>query len=298
MLIHIGYHKTATTWLQERYFAHHPEVLMVGDMTLIWEHVAGPHALDFDATAARRFFEPQLEEAARQGKVPVVSSERLSGNPHSGGYDSKEIANRLFQVFPEGRVLVVVRNQVAMIESMYKQYVRMGGVSPLPEYLDPPRDRKLPLFSLDHLRYHRLVAWYGSLFGLERVKVLPYEWFAGDASAFLREVARFAGIDESFECSVDERVYPGLADLSVALRRRVNRWRGGSSFNPVRIGYPGLTGRLLNLADRIGASSLGRLRAGRYRNYVEARVGDYYVESNRELARMTGLELEGYGYRI
>src|SRR5262245_6185327 len=96
--------------------------------------------LEFDAAAVRATFEPALRKIRDQGLLPVVSNERLSGHPSSGGYDSKEIADRLAAVFPEGRVLIVIREQHSVIESVYKQYVLAGGPSPFELFVDAPAD--------------------------------------------------------------------------------------------------------------------------------------------------------------
>lgn len=68
--------------------------------------------------------------AAESDSTPVLSAERLSGNPHSGGYDSLQTAKRLHRLFPQAKVLVVVREQTEEILSCYNQYVRAGGVLP------------------------------------------------------------------------------------------------------------------------------------------------------------------------
>jgi hypothetical protein len=82
---------------------------------------------DFDAATVRSEFEPMLADAEREGLLPIVSFPRLSGHPYSGGYDSRPIADRIAQVFPEARILIVIREQRSTIVSTYKQYVHAGG---------------------------------------------------------------------------------------------------------------------------------------------------------------------------
>jgi hypothetical protein len=53
----------------------------------------------------------------------VITDERLSGNPQSGGYDSRELADKTPRTFPDSKMLIVVREQTAIIYSSYKQYV-------------------------------------------------------------------------------------------------------------------------------------------------------------------------------
>src|SRR5687768_14246983 len=121
VLIHIGYHKTGSTWLQRHLFN-----TGTGFSTPVNKHVARqkivePNALDYDVETTRMFFESAFEVAIEHGQVPVISCERICGSPHGGGYDSKEIADRLFETFPKAKILIVIRQQQAMILSTYNQ---------------------------------------------------------------------------------------------------------------------------------------------------------------------------------
>lgn len=80
LLIHIGYPKTASGWLQNG---------LIKDETLgflaPWgspsaeaiEQFVIPNTFRFSAESVRRVFEPGLEEAARRKLVPVLSHEHL-----------------------------------------------------------------------------------------------------------------------------------------------------------------------------------------------------------------------------
>jgi hypothetical protein len=127
-------------------------------------------------------------EDPRPGLLPVVSNERLSGHPSSGGYDSKEIADRLAAVFPEGKVLIVIREQRSVIQSVYKQYVLAGGPSPFGRFVDAPADPadRVPAFDFRFYEYHHLIRHYQDRFGGGSVRVLAYETFVQDPAEFVR----------------------------------------------------------------------------------------------------------------
>ena len=197
VLVHIGYAKTATSWLQEHLFANEGTGL-----GWIRKEAGNPvrrliddDPLDFDAAATRAAIDPLLDAVRGRGLVPVVSVERLVGHPFSGGYDSKEIADRIAAVFPEGRVLEVIREQRSMILSTYKQSVRAGSAATVEEFLDPPRSksRRVPWFDFRFFEYDRLLGRYQRLLGPERVLALTFEQFADDTAAFVRAIGEFAG---------------------------------------------------------------------------------------------------------
>lgn len=127
-LIHIGYHKTATTWLQRSVFVSRDAgFALAGSSRDLPSYFANIHSFAFDPTAARDKFGPRVERAEEEGLVPALSAERLSGDPHRGGFDGKLVADRLAETFPEARVLVVFREQGSMLYSLYKQYMKRGG---------------------------------------------------------------------------------------------------------------------------------------------------------------------------
>jgi hypothetical protein len=297
-LIHIGYHKTGSSWLQQLFFPGHPQLAGIADQGAIWSRLIEPHDLDFEAAACRAAFQNDLEAALAAGRIPVVSSERLSGNPHSGGYDSGRIAERVAAVFPGARILIVVRRQPDMLSSLYRQYVRAGGICTLAEYLDPVRDGRMPLFRPNHLCYDRLVARYRALQGAERVLVLPYELLAADWRRFLGELCEFLCIPRYESAALERRVEPSWGDVAVALKRRVNRWHGADSLYPVTPRWPRVTGALFTDIRRLDQVAwLRGLDLGYRRRCADFATGRY-EDSNRRLQELTGLSLSEHGYPL
>lgn len=309
-LIHIGYHKTGTSWLQRYLFRNAAAGFDWGgkrtDSPV--NDLVATHPLEFSVGASRAAFEPSIAEAAENGLIPVVSLERLSGHPFSGGYDSKEIAHRLAEVLPRGRVLVVIREQRSMILSTYKQYVKTGGAASLRLFLEPPSYKnvrpRVPQFDYRHFEYHRLLALYQELFGAKRVLVLPYEMLSLDAGGFVATIAGFAGrplqpeVLESLP--FDER--PNLAGSAVSTRaeRIVNRWFVRCDVNPaplipsVRAGR--FARRRARAVDRAVPRRMRERIDRRLREAIEGLVGDRYAESNRMTSEIAGMDLAAYGY--
>ena len=53
--------------------------------------------------------------------TPVLSDKRLSGNPHSGGFDAARIAGSPHEHFPGVNILVVIREKRSLTLSCYYQ---------------------------------------------------------------------------------------------------------------------------------------------------------------------------------
>jgi Sulfotransferase family len=309
ILLHIGYHKTGSGWLRRLFFpdprsgfgwlgkdpGKHPIRRLVREP-----------ALRFDVERSRARFEELARPSEEAGLVPALSFERLTGHPFSGGYDGKEIADRLAAVFPTGRVLAVVREQRAIIRSIYKQYVRDGGGATLEEFLDPPTtpSARGPLFDLGFYEYDRLHSYYRRLFGTERVLVLAYEQFVGDPAAFVRAIADFMGrplaegVVASLPFTTRSNRSPGAAGIELA--RRINRLGGvPSEIAPAPLIR---SKRLKRLARRAEGArfpgSLDRRLEARLSETIDERVSGFYAESNRRTAELTGLPLSSYGWEL
>jgi Sulfotransferase family len=312
-LVHIGYHKTGTNWLQEELFGD-PRTgyrwLGKQPLTHPVHTLVRARPFDFDPAAVRSEFEPMLAEAERDGLLPVVSFPRLSGHPYSGGYDSRQIADRIAQVFPEGRILVVIREQRSMIVSTYKQYVNAGGEAKLGHFLQPSKQRewRVPGFDYGHFAYDGLIGHYRSLYGADTVLVLPYEQFVADGPGFVEAIARFAGreipADAIARLPFDVRSNKAQSALAIEVARPLNRFRRRSDLNPEPLFESRLlskAGTRIRRADLLASPATRKLARGseqRLRDYVAAAVGTRYVPSNGETMRMTGLDLGALGWQV
>lgn len=248
----------------------------------------------------RERFRPAIEKAREQDLVPVFAAERLSGSPESGGYDSKQIAERLAATFPEARVLMVIREQRDMLVSVYKRYVKMGGTGTFRQYVTPrSRSRGCPYFDFRFFEYHRLVGCYQNLFGAGNVLVLPYELLRDRPRAFVEHIGTFA----------DARVAPSYnfkpmrtspSALALSFKRRANWWVVRDELNPAPpFEVEGANHALLRLCRKVDAKVPAKLRAQRERHLrtlVEEVVDRRYVKSNATTAELTGLDLAAFGY--
>jgi len=309
VIVHIGYHKTASSWLQRHVFGN-PQTGLQTVGKLGADHpvrqLVRIRPLEFDAAPMRALFEPLLQPLRDAGLVPVVSWERLSGHAVSGGYDSKELANRLREVFPEATILVVIREQRSMIVSTYKQYVMGGGPNSVEAFLSPDysQNMRLPWFDLRHFEYDHLLRHYRSLFGDDSVHTLPFEQFLREPHDFVAAIGQFAErpIDDALIAAMPfgDVHRPSLSALELELRRRRNRF-ARSELNPAPF-ESRLLKRLTKLkqaaAKPLVLERLGARADSELKERVAATVGERYRESNRATAQLTGLDLARYGWTI
>ena len=298
-VLHIGYHKTGTTWMQRVLF--HPDFgfAQVTGHEEVYRCITAPHAFEFDAPATVAHFAPLIARVP-EGTVPVISSEILSGHPFYGGRRNVEFAHRLRALFPRARIVVTIREQVKIIASVYMQYLSRCGTKPPEAFFRETETPGYESFSAIHFCYHHLVGLYRDLFGVDRVLVLTQEEMAGDLAGFIGKAAMFA--DATPRVAIPPRTAREAVsnpEFAYPILRRINHFRADSpSAEPVLD---------LGPAAKLVYRSVGKLarldpvrrRLGHHRpvtTLVQDRFGMRFAESNRALKDMLGegVDLDGY----
>ena len=96
-IFHIGYHKTATTWFQVRFYSSVTNGRYI-PRRVVQEAFLRPKAFAFDPAAAR-----DAVMSSGDGDRALVCEEDLSGFLHNGGLGgvySLEVARRIKAAFP------------------------------------------------------------------------------------------------------------------------------------------------------------------------------------------------------
>ncbi|MGE4504854.1 MAG: sulfotransferase domain-containing protein [Desulfovibrionaceae bacterium] len=116
--IHIGYPKSASTWLQRTFFPAFPERI-----NLLYKSLTKPilyNDLDYSRQAVLNMAKPLV----RAAMTNVYSDEILSGWTEKANFS--RTCDRLKELFPDAKVLIVLRNQNDFLLSYYKFYISRG----------------------------------------------------------------------------------------------------------------------------------------------------------------------------
>jgi hypothetical protein len=300
LLIHVGLHKTASTWLQDHLFHNDSAGFCApwGTMShAAVNHFVTVNPLHFDGERTRSYFLPEIERAASQGLVPVLTHEALSSQPLLGQYYAPQVGHWLKEVFPHARVLIVVREQKALITSLYRQYVRNGGTRSIEQFIgrgDEPVGWA-PLCRLPFFEFDRLVVLYRELFGSENVLALPMELLRQNQPEFLTKILAFSGL--STEPIIKAKAANvGWSCATLSIFRRLNRVLGRNHLGPEQPYGRRFAVRLFFKLDRWIPSVLRDHAERHLEAVVTQRVGERYSESNRRLGNLLNLDLARFGY--
>lgn len=309
-LIHIGYPKALSSWLQGRLFSPQNGFKKVMGPLPIKQTLINPPPLEFNADDLREHFTSTRQSIAPlHQNVPVITSEGLVGNRSTGGHDAKLLADRLAAYFGTARILIIVREQQSMLRALYKNLVRgLGYTRSIAWLLDPVHPDLVPQITPAFLRYDALVAYYRQRFGPERVLVLPYELFIEDPATFAGRIASFAG-GAAEQMGVDQLptnqvVNPASGLTAVTAMRLIHKALIKSPFDPwgiIRSDKGGIRKwrmRMMDRIDRLVPDSLDRRLERRLARYIAEHTAGAFHDSNRRLSEMMDLDLSRYGYEL
>ena len=306
-LLHIGFHKTASTLLQRSLFEmkdlgfYQPASGRVG----IHAAFITRYGLDPAPVQLIETMQAEHDAAQRKGGTLVLSHERLSGYPASGGFDQGVIADRLGAAFPDGKVVMLIREQRQMVLSMYLQTITDGGTLSLKRFLHRPEPRLMrkPGFDLGFYEYDRVIAKYHEVFGAENVRVIPYEAFRADTDTHARALTAFAlGPDAAARLdgnALSRPVNPARPLAFQAMRRHLNKLvrnqlnENGVFAIPndyVEYGFR----KIMPVFEIL--RPLDPLLRRRLTRRVDQACAGRFAASNARTAQLTGLDLAALGY--
>ena len=199
VILHIGFHKSASTFLQKNLFPALPVNYLFfagsNNNREILDYAESTSG--FDPGVIHEWVNRELLKKYNtvERTTTILSHEELSGHPH--GYDEicpYATARNLKRAFPQARVLIVIRNQWDYLASLYAfRVLRVGHESRSFERFVNEEGAK-GLFN--HLAYHQLVEYYHRLFGADHVLVLPMELLFRSPQEFCGQIRTFMHLPE------------------------------------------------------------------------------------------------------
>jgi hypothetical protein len=197
IIIHIGYHKTGTSFLNRKFFPNHPKIHHLGKpyrdhkIAEIFERIIGVKEYDFEQCKALydKYISP-----IREGKIVSITDGRIINHIVDGNL--KNIPSRLLSVTNDASVIIVVRRQYDFLKSLYVQNLSAKNEKFFfNEWFDHNWEDGMCL--KDQINYFDKIQAYIDIFGKENVKVFIYEGLLEDANRFTQDLCDFIGLDHT-----------------------------------------------------------------------------------------------------
>jgi hypothetical protein len=306
-VIHIGYHKSASTFLQQQVFPNLPVnyVFFAGEKRQYLDMLESAKGLDVDGV--RNWVENEISRKypLTRHAVTVLSHEELSGHPH--GYKSISpfiIASNLKACFPNAKILIIIRNQLDYLTSLYSFRVAIKGreTRSFSQFLEEEGNKGL----FEHLEYDRLIEHHQELFGKENVAILPVELLKSNHDEFFANLFSFLGIPAQQITNVEPSNVSTRSVILIdfwRLNNGVFNWVLGLSevlFGKRPDNYQGLRSTYYNVKRNMtsrlnkwvaNSQQLGINKLPFFNDLIRR-----FADSNTHLQGMVGFDLSEYKY--
>jgi hypothetical protein len=301
-VIHIGANKTASTTLQRCLFAKSKDLVYLGEDCVDYDnHRDTLNSLVFDDDIhfsyefARELFKNFVASCGE--KTALYSNEDIMTSRVP-----TQCAHRLKEFLPDAEIMVVIRNQLTAIPSMYANhgaYLKMVPRRYWRRYVsfDDWMDyctTFMKYSALDSFFYHRILGMYASLFGKNKIHILLYEDFVNNKEEFIKDLCRVLGIEASeaskLLCGKRERRRKTSREHRYHQFRSMFLWgRSLSHYFPYG---EALSRRWKSFLEKGGPAN------GFMPDYWRNRIIELYKEDNLKLSQDYHLSLKNYGYPV
>lgn len=300
-LIHIGYVKTGSTWLQRSIFYQHeltPLVPGQNTRSALVQEIIVNDDFNFNGREARKRLDEVWARVGKPDSVPIWSDETLLGDPCNRRYDTYRNGQKLYETFPDGKVLICIREQIGMAISIYREIIRGGGRYTLEMVLGTGREKQgySPILKPEYLHYHRAIGFYQSLFGADNVLVLPYELLKTAPGDFVARICQFANLP-LVEPKAAEVYNLGFRGANLALLRRLNCMVVQNPLTPGIDRAQKMAIRIVTHMGRFVPRFIDDRIERKLREQVEGRYNGIFSESNATTSKLIGVDLKSLGYQ-
>lgn len=237
IILHVGLPKAATAfmrrsvypWLDSTKVFYYPDFFR--DETSI---IIEGDFVNVDVQEFRNAFKKKTDGISQESLL--LCEFGLTGNPGDPGTDYRSFRERvdyIYEAFPEASIILILRNQIDWLMSIYHNIIEVGYDIPFNEFLNF-RDgvfhgkthddyTNLDALSFD---FSQICDYYVNLFGRENVHVFFQEDLRVDPEGFIGEIQKVVDCDFEHEIRT-ERVSRGFSALALAITRFKNRLSGG-----------------------------------------------------------------------
>lgn len=229
IFLHLGLYKTATKYLQEIVFPQIEEIEFLRKEKYERELLSPLQYQDwlaFDGSEEK--IRENIFSWTTTDKPLLLSNELFSGNIFFQSYNRYPLLKKLKAIFPEAKILLTVRGQRHMIDSIYREYVSQGGCDSLNSFVKPHTTGSIlnlaPALDLESLKYSKYLDAITDMFAKENCCFLPYELLLDNWEEYLRKIFNFLGTDADIQSFTNSKKHLSIGNGSVKWLRLANKF--------------------------------------------------------------------------
>jgi len=309
--IHVGYPKNASTTFQTDIFPSFKNTLYLGrrydseksfgteDLTKAFYDLTMYDSIDCDLDSIKNTINTYIDSQPKKYEKLVISSEAFANNM----VDRLIMAERLKELFPNAKILVIIREQMKALRSMYAFLVLQRGLNINVSYGRPSiasfekwileQEAFMGRSFITTLKYFEYISIYRNLFGNESVAVFLFEELVRSPDSFFKKIGEFC----------DEDLIANIAAVKVPTRNKGLTSRA-TAYYRIRATLPNvsLSKYIPKVVMAAWQNYLSKDIHSDKKEYLspelEQKLSDIYIIGNRMLEKDINMDLSEYGYLV
>lgn len=300
--LHLGIHKTATKFLQEAVFpeikdiSYLPKAKYERDLldSLLHQDVL---TFNYHKDAIRDEF---LKRAGNDDLPLLISNELLFGNIFFHNNNRYSLLVKLKSLFPEAKILLSIRGQKQMIDSIYREYLVQGGCCKIEQFLNAatPSGKSIlsynPGLDPEALKYGKYLDGLAEMFGAENCLFLPYEMLIKDTPEYLGQILGFLNSKSSPDDFSAQKRHGSMSNNALKFLRVINKMHSSAMHGSGWFPNSWNVGRLMR---KMGIGKLSREKTApfQFKLPIDYQEDNDYIDQKYDLKLKKDYEKYYYG---
>ncbi len=326
IIIHIGFPKALSTFLQKNIFPFMPSTYFEGKYRsndnpitkIIRDIISNKNPLNFDYAKKKERLEKFIDKIGEDNII--ISFEALFGCYSNNYRDRKFIIDLLKIFFPDVKILVILRRQDDFIESLYKQMLSAGYSISFYNYINYKNSilgdykyRKGLNIDVKELNFYNYIQYCITVFGTSNIVVIPFEYFIESNSGFLRYLFKTTNLPPIYpdHFKIENRSYSLISSylalffnrffispyntLGFIPEKPFNKYLSSKSSKPIKL--------VLKISNAMSLRNmLKKIDEIYYIKYkccnavIREKIMAIHNDSNYKLNELVDFDLKKYGY--
>lgn len=239
IVLHVGLPKAATAFMRRAVYPRLDSTKVFHSQTYFKNEINVLIEGEYKGVDVEKFRENFKRKSEKISQDTILLCEfSLSGNPVIPGNDYESFYERtdfLKKAFPSANIIIILRNQIDWLVSIYRNIIESGETLSMDEFLNFNggkfiRRSCVRQYYVDALcfDFSSMCDYYVKLFGRENVHVFFQEDLKNDPENFIKDLQKVigCGLEDSIRI---QRVNRGSSALALTLTRLKNRMGGPQS---------------------------------------------------------------------
>jgi len=296
--VHIGFPKSASTFLQKRIFSKNDHINYIKDPKF-YEYLYAKKKVS--KKIRKKFINNFIKKKFSISKINIVSAEIfvmpndcLFTHPKDNDWkrilQNKEVMQNLKSLPIDYEIIMIIRNQRSWLISWYQERVKRLETKSFKSWLESNEIKN----TLKVIDFYETIKLWKKFFIKRKISIIPFELLKNDSDKFIKEMSKILGV----EININDKssVKSGMSKRAIIFKRKINILGG------ILVTFFGKRSLIYLYFSMINKKIIGldfllsKIFKGKVYYPLNSKLASHYEKKNKLLDKQLKFDLERYSY--